>query len=64
SGTPIVACSGSEECRYLTSRRSEGSDSGCGDDAEDRGDSMIFHLGLLDPEHIFEFLDKHKHTGL
>ncbi|KAF4748106.1 hypothetical protein FOZ63_007185, partial [Perkinsus olseni] len=62
SSTPVLARSG-EEFRGWGSLMEAATEPDLTSDVAEGGEA-VFALGLLDPEELFSFLDKHKHTGL
>ncbi|KAF4746513.1 hypothetical protein FOZ63_017975 [Perkinsus olseni] len=62
SSTPVLACSGGEFRGWGSLMEAAADPDSTSDVAE--GGEAVFPLGLLDPEEIFSFLDRHKHTGL
>ncbi|KAF4693996.1 hypothetical protein FOZ60_009435 [Perkinsus olseni] len=62
SSTPVLACSG-EEFRGWGSLMEAATEPDSTSDVAEGGEA-VFPLGLLDPEELFSFLDRHKHTGL
>ncbi|KAF4650940.1 hypothetical protein FOZ61_010915 [Perkinsus olseni] len=62
SSTPVLACSGGEFRGWGSLMEAATGPDSNSDVAEGR--EVVFPLGLLDPEELFSFLDRDKHTGL